>query len=136
MKLNIGCGKDKREGYINIDIDPKVNPNKVVNIENGLPFRSNTFDYILCLQILEHVFNIYFVMSEIHRVGKNHAKVEIEVPYYKSKVAYTCADHKRFFTDDTFRFFKGFKVLSIKKYRGRLIPWHIHGLKIILEVQK
>jgi len=42
-KLNIGCGYDKKEGFMNIDIAGGVNPDKVVNIEKGLPFKENTF---------------------------------------------------------------------------------------------
>lgn len=133
MKLNIGCGTEKREGFINIDINPDVYPDKIVNIEKGLPFKNRSIDYILCLQILEHVRNLDFVMSEIHRVSNLHTKIIIEVPYYNSKIAFTHPDHKRFFTEHTFQHYRDlFKVIKVKKQRGKFIPWHVHGLSFTL----
>jgi len=33
MKLQFGCGHDKIKGYINCDISPQVNPDKIVDLE-------------------------------------------------------------------------------------------------------
>lgn len=135
MKLNIGCGMDKRYGFVNLDKNKDVNPDKIADIDNGIPFNNNTFDYIICIQVLEHTKDLYFVMKEIHRVSKSGGIIHIEVPYYNAKGAYTHPDHKRFFTEYTFNHFEGFNIISIKKQRGKYIPWHIHGLKVMLEVK-
>ena len=134
INLNVGCGKDKRKGFINIDKNPNLNPDKVCDIEKGLPFKDKFFDYILCSQVLEHIKNLDFVMKEIYRIAKPNAIIHIEVPYYRAKEAFTNPDHKRFFTEDTFGFFSDmFHIVSIKKQRGRYNPFNIHGLKIILK---
>ena len=41
--LHIGCNKDKF-GTVNVDADPQHNPDYVVNILEGLPFKNDEFD--------------------------------------------------------------------------------------------
>ena len=70
MKLNIGCGKNKLKGFINLDISPNVAPDIVRDIERGLPFGDNTFDEAVSSHTLEHIRDLIFVMNEIWRVCK------------------------------------------------------------------
>ena len=53
MKLNLGCGEDIREGYCNIDIRnlPSVMRADVC----ALPFRDESVDEILALDVYEHI---------------------------------------------------------------------------------
>lgn len=83
MKLNIGCGYNKMEGFFNIDKAKEVNPDKVVDIEKGLPFEDNSVEYIYCKQVLQHVSpcKLSFVIDEIIRVSKNKAILELIVPF-------------------------------------------------------
>lgn len=53
LRLNLGCGSDIREGYQNIDIRSLPNISVVVDI-NRLPYRDNSVDEILALDVLEH----------------------------------------------------------------------------------
>ena len=43
QKLQIGCGWNKMNGFVNIDKTSDVKPDLVVNIEEGLPFQDNSF---------------------------------------------------------------------------------------------
>ncbi|NQS88896.1 methyltransferase domain-containing protein [Patescibacteria group bacterium] len=52
LKLNIGCGKVKYPGWVNIDIEPDAD--LVIDIRKGLPFRDDSVDYIYCEHLLEH----------------------------------------------------------------------------------
>ena len=36
MKLNIGCGNDRKKGYLNCDISPEVNPMKADEIKKAI----------------------------------------------------------------------------------------------------
>ncbi len=57
MKLNIGCGKDYKKGYINIDGNKNHNPDLILDIqqENLLNrFEQNSSDEIYAKDILEH----------------------------------------------------------------------------------
>ncbi len=53
MKLNIGCGNDKKKGYVNVDFSPDVKPDKVWNLEKvPIPFKENSVDEILAHHVL------------------------------------------------------------------------------------
>jgi len=45
LKLNLGCGLDKREGYINLDVRKEVKPDIVCDLEHSfLPFTDESVD--------------------------------------------------------------------------------------------
>lgn len=71
----------------NIDHCSKKYPNHRFLLIDGsvLPFDDNTFDIIHSLDVLEHVDDLYSVVSEVVRVLKPSWKFLIEVPYWKSE---------------------------------------------------
>lgn len=86
-KLNIGSGWDKLKGFINIDKAEEVKPDLVIDIEKGLPFKDNYFNYIFSSHCLEHVRpdKWYFVLEEIMRVANNGCILELELPFDTSE---------------------------------------------------
>ncbi len=94
--LDIGCGrghfglllKSFGKNYVGVDIP---NPVKIC-VERGLeayavdvekeklPFKSNSFDMVLCLEVIEHFNNTDFLLSEIRRVIKNKGFLVISTP--------------------------------------------------------
>ncbi|MEM2768727.1 MAG: class I SAM-dependent methyltransferase [Candidatus Aenigmatarchaeota archaeon] len=76
----------KKKGFIvqGLDINPSLaKPN--LNIKKGdinkkLPFKSESFDIIIALEVLEHTFNPFFVLKEIARVLKRDGYVIISMP--------------------------------------------------------
>ncbi|MFC2040943.1 class I SAM-dependent methyltransferase [Chloroflexota bacterium] len=50
------------------------------NVNEGLPYPDNYFDYITCLGSLEHFQNQAIVITEMHRVSKISGKICILVP--------------------------------------------------------
>ena len=83
MKLNIGCGMNKMDGFINIDKAPEVEPDKIIDIEKGLPFKDNQFTHIYSEHCLEHIRpdKWSFVLNEIARVSKEGCILELKLPY-------------------------------------------------------
>ena len=75
--LDVGCGtkpyypffKEKSETYIGVDVDSALNAD-VVCVSENLPFANETFDVIVCTQVLEHVNDPKRVIVEMHRVLK------------------------------------------------------------------
>ncbi len=106
MKLHIGCGNDKREGYINCDVSPAVRPDKVIDLEKKLPFKNNSVEEILANHVLEHVRNFMPLMHELHRVCVSGAKIKIKTPFYSAWGQFNDPTHVRFFTPWTFEYFK------------------------------
>lgn len=108
LEIGPGIHPRKIEGAEMVYID-KFNPGFPVvewDLEKiPLPFDDNTFDYILAYEILEHVDNLAPLMDDLYRIMKLGGCLELTVPYYKYKGAFSNPEHKRFFTEDSFLFF-------------------------------
>ena len=122
-KLNIGCGLKKKEGYINIDKYASINPDRIVDIENGLPFPDDYFDEIFTQHCLEHIRPEYFefVLDEMARVSKDGALWDIELPY-DNPATRTCYCHYRTFN------FMSFNTLLIEDQRQYYTGWRLKQL--------
>ena len=130
-KINIGCGKKLREGYLNVDKSDQVGADKVLDIEEGLPFEDNTFDEILSEHTLEHIRpeKWAFVLREIHRVAKPNCVFHLILPFDNIKTRTDC-DHYRTFSwwsflpleeDSGYNYFSPVKLRRIKKFPNKFI---------------
>lgn len=97
-KLNIGCGWNKKEGFVNIDKAPEVKPDMVVNIEQGLPFPDNSFEYVYSSHCIEHVRPQYwsFVLNEIARVSKDGCILELKLCFDNIATRTNCNHYRTF----------------------------------------
>lgn len=48
---------------------------------HGLPFADNSFDYVLCFEMLEHVESPHAVLTELARVCKPDGRLFISIPW-------------------------------------------------------
>jgi len=113
--LDVGCGsgslmfkaRDKFKEVYGIDISPsrvetaKKNAVKKFGENNNLHFQlcsinekidfpDAMFDAVTCIAVIEHIFDPYFVICEIHRVLKNGGIFIVEVPniaYIKQRIS-------------------------------------------------
>ena len=95
--LDMGCGKNKRPGSIGLDMNralPGVDVEYEVRRGRGLPFATNSFDEIYIIDLVEHVDDIAWLLSEVHRVAVPEARVEIQYPHYSSRNAYGDVTHR------------------------------------------
>ena len=86
MKLNIGCGLNKVQGFINIDKYAESRPDQVMDAEmTPWPFESNQIEEVLFNHSLEHMgadTEIFLnLMKELYRVCQPGAKIQINVPH-------------------------------------------------------
>ena len=123
-KLNIGCGHDKRPGYINLDIAQEVKPDIVHDISDGLPFADNTFDIIYSSHCIEHVTpdRWSYVLDEIMRVAKPDCILELMLPFDNIKKR-TNIGHYR-----TFGWWSFTQYYADEKIRGYYRPWKLQQL--------
>ena len=99
MKINLGAGIKKPDGYINIDHDQLTNPDYVIDLDDvhiKLPFDDNTVDEIRAWHILEHIGDGFIpLMKEMYRVCKNGAILDIIAPHHFHEAYYGDPTHKR-----------------------------------------
>lgn len=100
VRLNIGCGAKKLDGYINIDVSKKHKPDIVADMRQ-LPFKSNSVDEIYADNVLEHMSDFVGAMKEMHRVLKKGGKLFIIVPAPTVVSAYI-PQHQHYFSYTSF----------------------------------
>ena len=80
MKLNLGCGDDYIDGYINADLYAEKVDERFD--AKHIPYADNTFDELKAFHIIEHFhyFEGQEVLKEWHRVIKPGGRIHIETP--------------------------------------------------------
>ena len=87
MRYNLGSGlTNYLKGYINVDIDEKVNPDVVddVTITPWIWAKPNSAEEIRMNNLVEHLSPFIEVVKECHRTLKNGSILWIKVPFIKT----------------------------------------------------
>ena len=69
------------EKFVVVNLDPETEPEYRFNLEQTFPLEEGSYDGILCMNILEHIYNYRGFLSECHRVSKNTGTLVIAVPF-------------------------------------------------------
>jgi hypothetical protein len=95
-KLNLGCGYNQKQGWINTDSDPECKPDLCFDLTKpNWPIETSTVDEVLAEHILEHLEGTEGYLTfwkELYRVCQHGATIKIEVPHWQ---------HETFFHDPT-----------------------------------
>lgn len=108
--LNMGCGFKKLEGYWNVDVEPRCNPDQVWDFEQTpWPWEDGFFNKIHADNILEHLGQdpkvFTRVIQEMYRVSAPDAEWYVCVPHHRCDLFYDDYTHVRVLTPKTFRMF-------------------------------
>lgn len=103
MKLNVGCGKDIKNDYVNLDNIKDKNVDIIQNLNTYWSFKDNTFNEILMKDILEHLDKPILAIEEAVRICKNNGIIKIRVPHCKCHKAWGDITHVRPFSCESFK---------------------------------
>ena len=84
--LDVGCGHQvyrdwfEAQPYIGVDVTREDSSPNVVALGGALPFADESFDAVLCTQVLEHVPNPFELMSEVARVLRRGGHLVLTAP--------------------------------------------------------
>ena len=105
-RLNVGCGRDIKEGWINLDMVKHEGVDVIHDLNKfPYPFKDNTFDIILASQIIEHLDNPLSFIKELWRIAKPGAEINIGTVHFSSPTVWGDITHKRPYQSDTLNYF-------------------------------
>jgi hypothetical protein len=109
-KLNIGCGTNKRDGWLNLDMSPNVDPEIYFDLNTivegaRLPLEDDSINEMLMSHVIEHLPTPLPIMEELHRVASPLCELTIQVPYGSSDNAFEDPTHVRQYFANSFMYF-------------------------------
>ncbi len=133
-KIDIGCGKNKKEGFIGIDrLD--YGQEIIVDIEQGLPIEDDSVDEINCSHTIEHLDDLKGFFKEVKRILKIGGKAFFTAPH-RSHIWSACRGHIRLIDEDYVR-------QAVKDFKLNLLDVHLYncndyglGVEISFEIEK
>ena len=116
-RLNLGCGLNKFDGYLNVDSSDLVKPDEIVDLNvTPWPWKDNEFGHIVAKDVLEHLGDtsddFMRIIKEMYRVSDNGAVWEVQVPHWRCDVAIDDPTHKRLITLGTFMLLNQKKIFD------------------------
>jgi len=105
MRLNLGCGKTRFEGWKNIDISREARADEFYDINEGIKETNGSIEEIHAGCVLEQVGDFMFVLNECWRVLQEGGILKGYVPSTDSKVLHLDPEDKRFFQTGSFDYF-------------------------------
>lgn len=100
MKLNLGSGQFKLQGYVNVDSQAASEPDLVWDLEKTpWPFDSDVAHEIVMTHVLEHLGqekSVYFaILKELYRVSAPNGRVLVTVPHPRHDTFWVDPTHVR-----------------------------------------
>lgn len=106
VSLDIGCGKQKKEGCYGVDRIDNDSVDVVANLNEPLHvLPDNIAKYVYSSHVLEHVDDLISVMNEIYRISAPDADIVITVPHFSDVFGYSDPTHVRLFGIYSFYYF-------------------------------
>lgn len=130
-KLDLGCGRNKKEGYTGVDVVELEGVDIVWDLtQTPYPANDEAIDRIYTHHTLEHLTpkQLVEVMNECWRILQPHHEMEIIVPLFPSDSAIDDLDHKTYFGVETFGRFEpenqyAYEMGIKNKWRRKLNDW-------------
>ena len=106
LRVNLGCGADIREGFVNVDREKLPGVDVVANLDCAasdlcgativcLPFDDDSVELFLAVDLVEHIAHPLPLFQELWRCAMPGATIEMAMPYGGSDDAWMDPTHKR-----------------------------------------
>jgi SAM-dependent methyltransferase len=94
--VDLGCGPKKIAGAIGLDIYAYPGVDVVADLnKTPWPVEANSFDFINCSHVIEHVANPVDFLREVHRIAKSGATVRFATPHFSAVNSWIDPTHVR-----------------------------------------
>jgi len=120
VKVDIGCGTKKREGFIGMDMidHPSIGVMHDLRVFPW-PFKDDSIDEIHMDQVIEHLPDTVRTMEEIHRILKKTGTAKICYPWYRAYGAFGDPTHIHYFNDRMIEYFIEERLGGRYRYTNR-----------------
>lgn len=106
VKLDLGCGPRKKEGFIGVDFDDKwPGVDVAADLTKRFPYPDSSVDEIWAHDVIEHLPDRIHTMNELWRVCKAGAEVNIRVPSTDGRGAFQDPTHVSFWNVNSFKYY-------------------------------
>ncbi len=122
MKLNAGCGREHRAGWLNADRRCLPGVELVFDLERPWPFAANSLQGAELRDVMEHLEDVVFAMDEACRVLQPEALLEIRGPHADGKDVWLDVTHRRAFVEHSFDHFDWSTPLG-QQFRYGMASW-------------
>lgn len=104
--LDVGCGINKFPGAIGIDRNPRSRADVIAELDHfPYPFRSNSFDELRAIHVIEHVAGVVPTIEEFHRLVRPGGRIYISTPHYTDFSSFCDPTHRWHLNSFSFRYF-------------------------------
>ena len=136
MKLDIGCGRNKKRGFIGLDISQDSNADIIASALK-LPFKDAAASEIICSHLVEHLYpdEAQQLFDEIFRVLKQggRARLKIDRDWSRGRLLSKDPEHKyRYNANEIKDMVQKFAFKMVKR-RIYLLEWKLRT-KIFVEL--
>lgn len=105
---------------------------KHCDITKEMPFPTNYFDYVLLMEVVEHLRNPYVIMPEINRIIKTNGSLVISTPNILN-----LKSRFRFLAEGAYEYFREPPLDQVKNpkeviFNLHLVPYRYHELEYLL----
>lgn len=135
MKLNLGSGNNKIDGFISIDNWEGCAPDLFHDLsEFPWPIEDDSADEVLANHVMEHLLDTVGTMKELYRICQKDAVVQINVPHWAHDDQVNDPTHVRAITPEMMALFCKGTCEQLQESHAANTPLALmHNVDFILE---